>query len=351
MQDSIVAEDLGRFPDANVADSLSHITGITISRTRGGEGQYVSVRGLGPEYSIVTLNGRILATDGDGREFAFDVLPSEVISGADVYKSADASHLEGSIGGTINLSSAKPLDQAGMHTAFLGRRRLQRPVGEERLQGQRRVQQHFRRRHRWACCSRLPTRTSRIVRMPCRSSRINPDSPGSFDANEDGEISAARERSAGPVLHELRRAHPEQEAHGRHRRIAVEAERHVQHQRRCACSRASMRRPSVITSPTIVEDSILDEDTGLHRWSDVSIDDHWVNGMTVAELVPEISTITEYRVVDTTQFGWNAQWQATDKLGLQLRCLSLRSSMRDSGGKDTWVVSGIARQSTPAAST
>src|ERR1043165_2283206 len=110
VQHSIVAEDRGRFPDANVADSLSHVTGITISRTRGGEGQYVSVRGLGPAYSIVTLNGRILATDGDGREFAFDVLPSEVISGADVYKSSDAAHLEGSIGGTINLSSAKPLD-------------------------------------------------------------------------------------------------------------------------------------------------------------------------------------------------------------------------------------------------
>jgi len=62
VQDSIVAEDLGRFPDANVADSLSHITGITLQRTRGGEGQYVNIRGLGPEFSIVTLNGRILAT-------------------------------------------------------------------------------------------------------------------------------------------------------------------------------------------------------------------------------------------------------------------------------------------------
>ena len=48
VQDSIVAEDLGRFPDDNVADSLSHITGITVTRTRGGEGQYVNVRGLGP---------------------------------------------------------------------------------------------------------------------------------------------------------------------------------------------------------------------------------------------------------------------------------------------------------------
>src|SRR5688572_27742504 len=110
VMDSIVAEDLGRFPDDNVADSLSHITGITVQRTRGGEGQFVNVRGLGPEFSIVTLNGRILATDGDGREFAFDVLPSEVISGADVLKSAEAPNLEGSIGGWINLRSALPLD-------------------------------------------------------------------------------------------------------------------------------------------------------------------------------------------------------------------------------------------------
>ena len=118
VEDSIVAEDLGRFPDDNVADSLSHITGVTVQRTRGGEGQYVSVRGLGPEFSIVTLNGRILATDGDGREFAFDVLPSEVIAGADVYKSALASNLEGSIGGTINLTSARPLDTRGLRVSM-----------------------------------------------------------------------------------------------------------------------------------------------------------------------------------------------------------------------------------------
>lgn len=67
VQDSIVAEDLDRFPDANMADALSHNIGITIWRTPGGEGQYVSIRGLGPAYSIFTRNGRILATDGDSR--------------------------------------------------------------------------------------------------------------------------------------------------------------------------------------------------------------------------------------------------------------------------------------------
>jgi iron complex outermembrane recepter protein len=113
--DSINAEELGRFPDADVADSLEHLPGITISRTTGGEGQKVSVRGFGPQYNIVTLNNRILATDDDARDLAFDVLPSEVISGADVLKSSEASALEGSIGGTVNLRTASPFDNAGFH--------------------------------------------------------------------------------------------------------------------------------------------------------------------------------------------------------------------------------------------
>ena len=113
--DSINSEELGRFPDADVADSLEHLPGITISRTTGGEGQKVSVRGFGPQYNIVSLNNRILATDDDARDLAFDVLPSEVISGADVLKSSEASALEGSIGGTVNLRTASPFDNTGFH--------------------------------------------------------------------------------------------------------------------------------------------------------------------------------------------------------------------------------------------
>jgi TonB-dependent receptor len=113
VQDSISALELGKFPDDNVADSLSHITGVSISRTAGGEGQKVSVRGLGPEYTLTTFNGRILATDGAGRDFAYDVLPADVISGADVVKGAQASLSEGAIGGLINLRSASPFDQDG----------------------------------------------------------------------------------------------------------------------------------------------------------------------------------------------------------------------------------------------
>ncbi len=116
VQDSISALELGMFPDDNVADSLSHITGVSISRTAGGEGQSVSVRGLGPEYTLSTFNGRILATDGAGRDFAYDVLPSDVISGADVIKGAEAANTEGAIGGLINLRSASPFDQRGQHS-------------------------------------------------------------------------------------------------------------------------------------------------------------------------------------------------------------------------------------------
>ena len=113
--DSINAEELGRFPDADVADSLQHLPGITIDRTTGGEGHKVSVRGFTSQYNIVTLNNRILATDDDARDLAFDVLPSELISGADVLKSSEASALEGSIGGTVNLRTASPFDHPGLH--------------------------------------------------------------------------------------------------------------------------------------------------------------------------------------------------------------------------------------------
>ena len=113
--DSIDSTELGRFPDDDVADSLSHLPGISIDRTTGGEGQKITVRGLTSEYNIVTLNNRILASDDDGRDLAFDVLPAEVITGADVLKSPQASAVEGSIGGTVNLRTASAFDNPGFH--------------------------------------------------------------------------------------------------------------------------------------------------------------------------------------------------------------------------------------------
>ena len=115
MLDSIDSTEMGRFPDADVADSLEHLPGITVSRTTGGEGQKITVQGLSSEYNIVTMDNRILASDDDGRDIAFDVLPAELITGADVLKSPEASAVEGSIGGTVNLHTASAFDHPGFH--------------------------------------------------------------------------------------------------------------------------------------------------------------------------------------------------------------------------------------------
>jgi iron complex outermembrane recepter protein len=120
MLDSIDSTQLGRFPDADVADSLEHLPGITVSRTTGGEGQKITVQGLSSEYNIVTMDNRILASDDDGRDIAFDVLPAELITGADVLKSPEASAVEGSIGGTVNLHTASAFDHPGFHASANG---------------------------------------------------------------------------------------------------------------------------------------------------------------------------------------------------------------------------------------
>ncbi|MFM9852432.1 MAG: TonB-dependent receptor plug domain-containing protein [Sphingomonadaceae bacterium] len=86
--DAISAEDVGKFPDTNIAESLQRVTGVAIDRI-GGEGQFITVRGLGPEFNTVLLNGRTIATDNPVREFSFDVLSSDIIQRAEVYKSAD----------------------------------------------------------------------------------------------------------------------------------------------------------------------------------------------------------------------------------------------------------------------
>lgn len=108
--DAIASEDLGKMPDQNVAETLQRVPGITIDRNRG-VGNGVTVRGLGPQFNTVTVNGRVIATVGAGREFDFSILPSELISGAEVYKSPQANLNGASIGATINIKTLRPLEQ------------------------------------------------------------------------------------------------------------------------------------------------------------------------------------------------------------------------------------------------
>ncbi|WP_416307292.1 TonB-dependent receptor [Neptunicella sp. SCSIO 80796] len=117
--DAISAEDIGKFPDTNLAESLQRITGVSISRDNG-EGSQVTVRGFGAENNMVTLNGRTMPAastfNGDGggsRAFDFANLASEGISSVEVYKTGKANITTGGIGATINILTAKPLDNDG----------------------------------------------------------------------------------------------------------------------------------------------------------------------------------------------------------------------------------------------
>ncbi|MCG8556195.1 MAG: TonB-dependent receptor [Proteobacteria bacterium] len=112
--DAIAAQDLGKFPDQNVAESLQRIAGVSIDRN-GGEGRSITVRGLGPQFNSTLLNGRTVATETFGRQFSFDMLAAELISGAEVYKSPIARLQEGGIGSTINIKTARPLDFRGFN--------------------------------------------------------------------------------------------------------------------------------------------------------------------------------------------------------------------------------------------
>ena len=118
--DAISAEDIGKFPDTNLAESLQRITGVSIDR-QNGEGSRVTVRGFGPDFNLVLLNGRQMpaSTLGDccsapaSRSFDFANLASEGVAGVEVYKSGRASLPTGGIGSVINIKTPRPLDRPG----------------------------------------------------------------------------------------------------------------------------------------------------------------------------------------------------------------------------------------------
>ena len=123
--DAISTEDLGKFPDSNVAESLQRIPGVAIDRSSG-EGRFVTVRGFGPAFNTVLLNGRTFASDNQGREFSFDLLAAELISGAEVYKSAQAQLQDGGIGATLNVKTPRPLELGGFKAVLSAKAQYER---------------------------------------------------------------------------------------------------------------------------------------------------------------------------------------------------------------------------------
>jgi TonB-dependent receptor len=347
VQDSISATELGRFPDDNVADSLSHITGVSISRTAGGEGQKVSVRGLGPEYTLTTFNNRILATDGAGRDFAFDVLPSDIISGADVVKSAQASVMEGAIGGLVNLRSASPFDQPGQH-------------GVLRVEGDRNLMSKLNGAKVSATYSNTFGKelgvllgvvyADRKVRTDTAGNdggwTRNPISDpaanwtgnawgGNIDPNGNGVLDPDEEGLIGP---------------GQFRVGTIQEQK-----KRTALSGKVEWRPSDALKLTVdgIKTRLNSPQVGYQqsfytlfspgRWSNIKTSNGVVTGFTMDSanpdlmLNPELLNLTTHRVVDSSVYGINLDWKATETLKFNGDVYQ-STSRRHSGGQDTYTV-------------
>ena len=105
----ISAEDIGKLPDLSIADSLARLPGVTAQRVRG-RSQQISIRGLGPDFSLALLNGREVVSAGNNRGIEFDQFPSELIGQGVVYKTPNAALAATGIAGAVDLRTIRPLD-------------------------------------------------------------------------------------------------------------------------------------------------------------------------------------------------------------------------------------------------
>jgi iron complex outermembrane recepter protein len=329
--DSINALELGRFPDDDVADSLRHITGVSITRTTGGEGQYIGVRGLGSQYNIVTLNNRILATDDDGRALAFDVLPADVISGADVFKSSQASAIEGSIGGTVNMRSARPFDNPGLHTAA-------------RIEGNYNDMSQF-----WGKKGSLFVSDTNsdgtlgfllggvISDTRTRTDALNYNTydaanPGVWPLTGPGSQPVVAECciSFGSVIDQKKRVavsgtlewRPSDTVH-----VAVDG------------LYTRLNDPQVAYNQAYYPDFTYDAN-GNPEWSNVVVKNGFITSFTANTFTPEIVNQTIDRRVTTSLIGLNATWQATSDFSVDADVYQSKAN-RPEGGTDAFVTSGL----------
>ena len=104
--DIISAEDMGKFPDTNLAESLQRITGVSVSRANG-EGSQITVRGFGPRFNLITLNGRQMPGTGNSRSYNLENLSSEGVEALEVNKTARAENPSGGLGATVNIVTTK----------------------------------------------------------------------------------------------------------------------------------------------------------------------------------------------------------------------------------------------------
>ncbi|HUQ09662.1 MAG TPA: TonB-dependent receptor [Steroidobacteraceae bacterium] len=117
----VSAEDIGKLPDASIAESIARLPGIAAQRTNG-RAQTLSIRGLGPDFTVTTFNGREQATTNDNRTVEFDQYPSELVTQVKIFKTPDAGMAYQGIAGTTDISTVHPLAYDSRRTVVTYRR-------------------------------------------------------------------------------------------------------------------------------------------------------------------------------------------------------------------------------------
>jgi TonB-dependent receptor len=115
--EAVSAEDIGKLPDTSIAESLSHLPGLTTQRSDGRDSD-ISIRGFGPDFNGTLMNGREQVSTGDNRSIQFDQYPAELIHQVVVYKTPDASLVGQGLAGTIDLQTTRPLEYGRRAVVF-----------------------------------------------------------------------------------------------------------------------------------------------------------------------------------------------------------------------------------------
>lgn len=120
--DAISAEDLGKFPDINLSETLQRVPGITLNRTNTGAGATINLRGLSEDFTRVQINGMTAPSSNaaSGRGFDFQILPSELFTKVVLHKSVQARHTEGGLAGLVEMSTPQPFDYQGFKLSGSG---------------------------------------------------------------------------------------------------------------------------------------------------------------------------------------------------------------------------------------
>jgi iron complex outermembrane receptor protein len=116
--ESISAEDIGKLPDASIAESIARLPGLTSQRLSG-RSQVITIRGFSPDFSTTLLNGREQVSTGDNRSVEYDQYPSEIVNQVMVYKTPTASLIGQGLSGTVDLRTVRPL-QFGKRVLAVG---------------------------------------------------------------------------------------------------------------------------------------------------------------------------------------------------------------------------------------